>query len=103
MVMDVTFKEDILPSVINNKMMLVYGKISSAKNNASATYTLPKAFTTINYVCIANAILKNHWANIIGQTTSTITIYVEYSTFIAHMPCFFILLDYAASILAKYS
>lgn len=62
--------------VFNNRLMLVYGKISSAKNNASATYTLPKAFTTTNYVCIANAILKNHWANIIGQTTSTITIHV---------------------------
>ena len=66
----------ILQSVINNKLMLVYGKISSAKNNSTATYTLPKAFTTTNYVCIANAILKNHWANIIGQTTSTITIHV---------------------------
>ena len=60
----------------NNKMMLVYGKIATQNNNSTATYTLPKAYTSTHYVCIANAILKNHWANIIGQTTSTITIHV---------------------------
>lgn len=56
--------------------MLVYGKISSAKNNASATYTLPKAYTSTNYVCITNATVIQHWVTIVNQTTTTITIHV---------------------------
>ena len=64
----------ILPSVINNKMMLVYGKIATQNNNSTATYTLPKAYTSTHYVCISNATQANHWANIIKQTTTTITI-----------------------------
>ena len=55
-------------------MMLVYGKIATQNNNSTATYTLPKAYTSTHYVCIANATKANHWANIIKQTTATITI-----------------------------
>ena len=60
--------------VFNNKMMLIYGKIATQNNNSTATYTLPKAYTTTNYVCITNATQTNHWANILNQTTTTITI-----------------------------
>ena len=61
---------------ISNKLISCWGKITTAKNNASDTYTLPAIYTTTNYICASNAILKNHWANMIAQTTSTITIHV---------------------------
>lgn len=59
----------------NNKVQLVFGKISTASNNKQATYTLPKAYTK-SFVCMANATVKNHWSNITASTLSSITIFI---------------------------
>lgn len=53
-----------------------YGKKANCTNNAATTVSLPLAHKNTKYKVMANANVRNHWANITACTTSQITIYI---------------------------
>lgn len=61
--------------VINNSILLVYGKLYNIENNTNNSYTLPNTYKS-TFVTMCNPVAYRHWATISNQTMSTIQLYL---------------------------